>query len=1001
MTNTKDQMQDVFPISFKIERGEMPTAEKLTGWIKQTDTGFSRITRAVGDPWEYSSHIHGDLSPERLAQTSLARTIGPSDYLSPRGSSFQEGNSGEVQLRLDGGRNVWNIGFPLVKLNSDYLPSSSGTTMIDELVWTVDLVLDTAPSGYFAYWSTTIEGVDSPGSFHIDNMTGTITSFDAPPSPVYITVKNLHMLGPGVPWGTSNVIPHWDSGSLCTVSEISSGGGQTQYTVELPEVAAGSRQAGSGISGLGSRLQSFCYGAGAKHRLPVSLTSKFSTGDTIPEGFIYIWEDATSRIVPLTTSYYIDANSLKVITPEGWLTEGATVRIITSGSSAAESIHYLSSVVRENNHSGLTDGLLDDTLHYTRPITHKDLVGNYSGEISSSLVDDYKFFFRKSDYPTNDHPQYLHRAGYLVDDKDGNTANAMRGHIVFAGKYNGSDFELGGGTSGGNMKNTYGLMFGGGSDSTTAENARISWEGGADISTWSNPSTPADVLAFGVTEVGAQPYGTERYGALAYTPWYGMPLYIKGVNSTQSEYIGAVLGFDFGDNSELNYIKLMKASRSGAYDQRHQPARISQTVSTVLDITPSLDNASYYSRLAPEQIREFRFRGCSFNTDARNSDDGIGGVAGTDKSLSFDVISRGGMSGTYVISGEHAAAFMPGKTMVVSGFTNSVNNGTRNIVAVSSHSGNTYITPSGGSTVDETASATAVLDVNEFHPYFTSPGMIGADFVNVYSNAIFFSDTGDGKVTSYTTLGTDWLNSDSNRPTGMYFVPPNGSEGPHFDYYIYDSNYSASTNPLSVGDREGFVYNSRNEGPILMASENSFAVLAGSAASSESTIDDFKSLASGQIVLVNDVSSAVRANLQVGNYGIQIIADDNLYLGANEDLTIEAQDSFSILCNEESHISYGDTSSTSTTWNDIELKAARLLLQYHSAGQTDPDEYSRLSLGSSSSTLYSKNNLFLTAVGTMEINADAVKILSLPVLLPTNRQTLYINTVTGEIGTAV
>ena len=108
---TEDKMQDVFPVSFDFVKGEQPSATKLSGWVKQTDTAFSKMTKAIGDPWDYTTHsgVGGPyiLSPAKLAQTSLARFAGPSDWASPRGASFQEGITSAISVALIAYRNQW------------------------------------------------------------------------------------------------------------------------------------------------------------------------------------------------------------------------------------------------------------------------------------------------------------------------------------------------------------------------------------------------------------------------------------------------------------------------------------------------------------------------------------------------------------------------------------------------------------------------------------------------------------------------------------------------------------------------------------------------------------------------------------------------------------------------------------------------------------------------------------------------------------------------------
>jgi hypothetical protein len=94
----------------------------------------------------------------------------------------------------------------------------------------------------------------------------------------------------------------------------------------------------------------------------------------------------------------------------------------------------------------------------------------------------------------------------------------------------------------------------------------------------------------------------------------------------------------------------------------------------------------------------------------------------------------------------------------------------------------------------------------EFDAYFTSPGMVGCDFLNIYSNAIFFSDTGDGKRTSFTEQGEDWLQSNDAYPSGIYFIPRDGATNPYFQFVDYDSTLATSNISTSFGYSHGFYY---------------------------------------------------------------------------------------------------------------------------------------------------------------------------------------------------
>ena len=646
---TQDNMQDVFPVNLDFVKGEQPSDTKLSGWAKQTDTAFSKMTKAIGDPWDYNVHSGSapyTLSPTKLAQTSVARFAGPSDYASPRGASFQEGTTHAVSLYLKGNRNQWCAGFPLVYLTSPLNISDSGSGKITDMTWGVE-IKDLFSRPEFGTIKTDLADVQEAGDFHIDFKTGVITTYSVVATDFYLVIRDINMLGPGTPWGTSNVIPHWEqTTSLCYVTIISSAGGMTVYNIAFPEVESAVRDTvNASLYGAAETLDTEPYarwninvsGESAYYRMPYQLTNNLSAGNSIPEGSVYIYNENQGRIVAITDIRYEDENNIRCECPTGWLTVGNTVRVIITGSSLAEDVHYLMTALRESRHDGLSSGQKQDTLQYSVPLSHNSLTDCYSGAIEvAKWTEPEQFYFRESSFPTNPHPQYLHRSGYQGDDLDGNHANAMKGNLVFAGIY--PDYELGGGPeTSGNKLATYGILWGGHDTDTDGgnSNTRLNYEGGNDDDSWGVLDSPAARYGFGIEDTGAVTSGTSNLGALAYTPWYNTPIYLRGYNGSD-EGDGAILGFDLGRESEMNYIKLMPAMRDGTTEVANVPAHNLQSISKFADelgITTSLTN-----RLSASQVREFRFRGVSRNEQALNANESIGASATEfDQEESFNV----------------------------------------------------------------------------------------------------------------------------------------------------------------------------------------------------------------------------------------------------------------------------------------------------------------------------------------------------------------------------
>lgn len=881
---SKDQMTDVFPIIFDYKEGEAPTAEKLTGANKIINTAFDEITRAVGDPWDTQSHTWGvgsdrkKLSLEYLSQASLSRMIGPSDWISPNGGDFNSPSiSGINFVRLASGQNSWNLGYPLVKVGTT-VNEDSTVSSLTPLTWGTEILVGVDPNSVFNNRVTNLSDIAEAGDFHVDFYSGVITAYNTSVLDITLNFINLHMLPPGVPWGTHNVIPPWNQTTgLCSLTLTSDNGTTAVYNLALSLTGATSRVSTLGRNIAGGNYSNLSYDSIwgyhvpnplAQLRLPSSIVnSGMQSGDTIPEGFMLLWDEVAGRTRELITFKYQDESNLIIEAPSGLLTVGSNYRLITIGSSLAENVSYLMCQQRFGSHDGLSDTA---RLGFSIPISHKNLTDRFTGSISSVFgMDESVFRFSESIYPTNDHPQYLHRSGYL-DGDSGNSENAMRGVLGFTEMSdNGSSSQDGlryasGSINSGNRTKTYGIYWGGPGQSTVSGNTRLVFEGGQDIDSWSVGA--AHRAGFGLVDHGANPvsdYSSERYGALSYHPWYGTPLFLRGQSNgaTNSEnYQGAYLGFDLQKRNELNYLKLLTGVRSGAFDKPHLPAHLTQNWSTSTAINPCMPTLSH--PVSPEQIRELRFRGGAYISNTNNPEESLGGTS---------TRTDGGIA--------------------------------------------------------------------EFQRYYTSPGVIGADFLNVYSNAIFFSETGDGTVTGLTTA-TNWFELpfehnamnqyysngyfNSRQPTGIYYHP-NSASIPYSDAFLFsirDSQFSLYTQPLRFGDRAGFHYASNRGGDIRFSTRpegvTGGGIVFASGSTSKTTIDAQFAAGtpsySGQIYFASDSTFSVSSlsNVSItGGTSIYVTATGILRLSSTSSSLqlLGPSSSNYILGSSGDHTSYGASAS--------------------------------------------------------------------------------------------
>jgi hypothetical protein len=740
----KDQMQEVFPVVNEYVDGEQPTANKLNAALKQTKSSFDSITQAVGDPWDTQSHGM-DLSVQKLGIPSLARMIGPTNHLGSNGSPNEPSSN---SLLLFPYRNTWTVGFPLVKKVSDF-STSSGLGTVTPLEWGVDItyVPNLVDDHLFVTEKSSRQDVAQVGDFHIDYNRGEILVYEptSSASGVTLSLTNWSAIGSGPLWAGNNIVPPWEengSGAdLCDVSLVSTASGTSVYTLVLPLVKFFPRGTpGTKLSVTATRsipindnefdgyLTSF-FGKDSQYRLPTSLVeSGLSDGDEIPEGYLLLWDDTLGRVVPnVTFQWESDEHTLTLITPENWLSPSTDrYRLICNALSLSEAVGWLMDAYRDNRHSGLAEGASTlGTLSFTNPISHRELADRYNGTIPTAQTDREKLFFRESSLPTNDHPQYLHRFGYTEDDLIGNSANAMRGWLVF------TDTDMSLHSSGDSRGSSYGLRFSGGDGHASS----IFFEGGEDDSSWIS-GTPKRRPYQNEFVGGGTASLTPYMGSVVHEPWRGAPFVLKG-RDVSNEHAGAMLGFDYGQDGELNYIKLNPPFFS-VDPPKNVVADIGQSSDT-LSFTPGLND-----RLCADQLREFRFRAASYVVAATNTDDSIGG--------------------------------------------------------------------------------SSQLSDQEFEKIFLSPSIVGTDFINLYSNAIFFSDTGDGATTSFSMHGQEYFNNGIQYtvldvPSGLYYSPPAKQSNISVSD-SFGSTISVVSSPIAEGYAVGdyiYLFNGSNTGVYIVA----------------------------------------------------------------------------------------------------------------------------------------------------------------------------------------
>jgi hypothetical protein len=229
---------------------------------------------------------------------------------------------------------------------------------------------------------------------------------------------------------TLNIIPDFSqTGNLCTVASVGSG----QYDVTLPITT---KRRGRTINSISTTLfpwtiyttdnnDSITDGMNSYQAvLPLSLTNNLSSGDTIPEGSIYLWDSTANQILSEGTYTYRATNQVRVSGLK-LNTGGGRYRLVIPGTELSPIVSQMRENLYWQDHSGR---LLSDGTHLGNRISHSDLL---------NLIDEGDgtdpTYYPSTLGPTrNPHPMYLHRNGDYTDGgvAAGNRNNAMRGTLV-------------------------------------------------------------------------------------------------------------------------------------------------------------------------------------------------------------------------------------------------------------------------------------------------------------------------------------------------------------------------------------------------------------------------------------------------------------------------------------------------------------------------------------------------------------------------------------------
>lgn len=440
--------------------GEQPTADKFNAISVQLERASSELEKSVGDVWgeswpystssttkltlPYGRNLTSDGKVNNahdsfLDIANIARLIGPAANLNPTFPEFFDGEADPIYSVEDEvlqntsateeRREFW-LRFPPDLSSSIPVPGGTAGASLTRRLLTHDLVRASGD------WCVTEDRK--------------FTTFDPIPigqnlTVTYETIPQSWGTGPDVPGSTYNVIPDPNQtandtgiGTQCIATPAGDG-----YTVQLP-TASHTRINDNGtntqLNGDGDIAEA------AQLSLPRVLRDNFTTGDVIPEGFVYLRDNVTGKLYSDAVYRYNDSNTLRVENVELDVAHGFSV--ITIGSTITEAIHDLRYKWFRHSHDGT---------YGEAPIHVSSLAGILESEGDTGI-------YVTSEIANNWMPQYLHRDGYRADST-ANDNNAMRGDLVLGLVY-GSPGQHLDSTYTGSNSTTVAIKFGDGTSNT-------------------------------------------------------------------------------------------------------------------------------------------------------------------------------------------------------------------------------------------------------------------------------------------------------------------------------------------------------------------------------------------------------------------------------------------------------------------------------------------------------------------------------------------------------
>lgn len=453
-----DKLKDSLMNQPEFVSGESPTNDKLNASFEQMRFALERIEKAVGDITDYEEE-NRNLSPDNLFLYTLGRNIGANNLAHIHIDGHKEYLFTDT-LSLN--RNYWYLPVvPKGTSNSLNYAITVGTAR-DSLgndVFSSDVTpsIPSAP-GEYAYYADH-NAIISFLTLATGTATFTCTSYRGVESTNQFPFYSAGMISERL-----NVIPPREySGTYISVStssntsfdyQISINPSPLKYVTPLSKTSreryddsdiqyiGTSTKSKSGINRFATATNTYAF------ELPRSL-STYASGNELPRGHIYLFDEGNNNTVLTGTYYYRDNTSLFYKGIPLNTASTSTYRIINHGGlSNSELLEAMRFDLQYHEHYG------------PRAISHdylRDLGGKQFTDISANYGEGWYRATVPSHHP---HPQYLNRYGWDRGYDTSNLSNMMLGHIYLAGSSTNITEQTYSEALGSTDNDSFGLYFG-------------------------------------------------------------------------------------------------------------------------------------------------------------------------------------------------------------------------------------------------------------------------------------------------------------------------------------------------------------------------------------------------------------------------------------------------------------------------------------------------------------------------------------------------------------